>query len=139
MLDAMRRYVLNDGLDLPPELKLFVWPYRGLRQTVLRGVGVSFGFMKVSPPLTVCGDFLKYFPAAFWLTFEMPDSLSSQIADRELDPRGCGLDESRSFSVPTRLRDTFRADWPERPEGFEALFLNDQACVYAEPSVAQGT
>ena len=132
MLDAMREYFLDERAELPEELTLYFWPYRGLRQTVLRGVGVMFGFTQVPDPPTVVGDFLKYFPAAFWITSRPPASIAQQIADREIDPRGCSLDDRRPLSVPTQVKDTFRPDWPERPTGYEALFLNDQACVYAE-------
>ena len=134
MLDAMRDYFLDETREMPTDLQLFFWPYRGLRQTVLRGVGVMFGFTKVSPPPTVLGDFLKYFPAAFWLTSNAPDVITAQIADREIDPRNCAMNEERVLSIPTKDRDTFSADWPEHPVGSEALLLNEESCVYAEPA-----
>jgi hypothetical protein len=43
------------------------------------------------------------------------------------------LDDEVDIAVPTQPADTLAPDWPEHPKGFEALLLNDKACVYAEP------
>lgn len=134
LLDAMRQYFLIETQQLPDDLRLFFWPYRGLRQTVLRGVGVMFGFTQVSPPPTIVGDFLKYFPVAFWLTSDPPKAIAEQIQDREINPRGLRLDDEVDIAIPTRPADTFAPDWPEHPKGFEAILLNDKACVYAQPA-----
>jgi hypothetical protein len=134
MIDAMRGYFLDETKELPDNLRLFFRPYRGLRQTVLRGVGVMFGFTQVSPPPIVVGDFLKYFPIAFCLASDPPEQIATQLQGREIDPRGLALDDEVGLPVPTGTADTFAPDWPEHPTGFEALLLNDKACVYAEPS-----
>ena len=91
-----------------------------------------FGFTQAPNAPTVVGDFLKYFPAAFWLTSKPPASIAQQIANREIDARGHSLDDWCPLSIPTQVKDTFRPDWPEHPTGYEALLLNNQACVYAE-------
>ncbi len=132
-IDAMRSYFTDDRLQMPDSLRLFFWPYRGRRVTILRGVAVMFGFTQVPNPPTVVGDFLKYFPAAFWLTSNAPESVTEQIKDREICTDKLDLDDEIELAVPTQKRNTFRADWPESPQGYETILLDHKSCVYAEP------
>jgi hypothetical protein len=134
MLTAMRRYFLDATEEMPSDLRLFLWPYRGERQTILRGAGIMFNLVGESPPPFVVGDFLKYSPVAFWLTTGIPGRVAVQIADREIDPTGLALDDEVDFFVPTKARDTFRPDWPEAPDDDGALLLDGTACICAEPA-----
>ena len=135
LLEEMRDFFLDETAELPKSLRLYWWPYRGhQRVTILRGVSVLFGFTQVSPPPTVIGDFLKFFPLSFWLTSKMPQSIASQIADLEIDPRGLSMDDEEELSVATMASDTFASDWPEHPTGYQVLLMNGDACVVAEPA-----
>ena len=126
MRDDMRMFFLDESADLPPTLHLFFWPYIAVRQAIFSGVGLLLGNN------TVVGDFLKYFPLAFWLACEPPQAVIDRWRDRELPVRGCSINASRSVLIPTRRCDTFRSNWPEVPGDSEMLLINDGLCFVAE-------
>jgi hypothetical protein len=126
MLDCMREFFLDEAKDLSPDFRIYFWPYPATRQSILRGVGVlSGGF-------TIVGDFLKYFPVAFWLTYQAPNTVAQKLADREIPLHGCSISDFRVIRIPTRHEDTFRPDWPEQPSSEEILVVNDGVCYVAD-------
>ncbi|MCA8948438.1 MAG: hypothetical protein KDE27_02990 [Planctomycetes bacterium] len=132
MQQSMRDYVLDSTLDLPPNLRVFVWPYWGKRQVVLRGVGVLFDLGVVSPLRMLVGDFLKYLPLAFMVTYDPPQPVPQKFARFELEARGHQVGQVVKHSVPTRMSDSLRPSWPESPNVSDALMLNDDVCITAD-------
>lgn len=126
MLDTMREFFLDEAKDLTPEFRLYFWPYPAIRQTILRGVGV------VSGGFTIVGDFLKYFPVAFWLTYQAPDTVTQRLVGREVPVHGSSIGDIRVIRIPTREKATFRPDWPERPNEEEILVVSDGVCLVAD-------
>jgi hypothetical protein len=126
MRDLMRSYFLDSSSDFPKQLNLYFWPYRAKRQAILKGVGLMSG------EHIVVGDFLKYFPIAFWLTHEAPFQIQSRMRDREIPVRGAELDDYRVIDVPTSTQNTFRENWPEVPEDNEMIILNNDLAFIAE-------
>ena len=126
MLNEMREFFLDEAKDLSAKLRLYFWPYPATRQTILRGIGI------LSEGYTIVGDFLKYFPVAFWLTYEVPNMVVQRLVDREVPVHGCSLRDVRIVGISTRQKDTFRPAWPERPDDKEILVVNDGACFVAE-------
>lgn len=127
MVDAMRQYFLDEMLDLPNDLRLYFWPYPANRQVILRGIGL------VSGKHIVIGDFLKYFPFAFWLAYQPPKNIVDVMKDREILIRGYSIDMESTVSIATCKQDTFRVNWPETPDDTEIILLNDGMCFIAEP------
>ena len=126
MRNLMRQYFLDTSADFPTDLNLYFWPYRSSRQVILRGVGVLSG------EHIVVGDFLKYLPVAFWLTYQAPHGVRAIMQDREISIRGIGIDDWSTVAVGTNKQDTFRADWPEAPDNNEVVVINDNLCFIAE-------
>jgi hypothetical protein len=126
MIDDMRAYFLDEGADFPCDLHLYFWPYASARQAIFRGMGI------LSAGQVVVGDFLKYFPVAFWLAHRLPTLVIDRMRDREIPVRRYGIDECFLLRVPTSPTNTFRHDWPERPDDQEILVLNDSVCLLAE-------
>lgn len=126
MLDSMKEFFLDEAMNLSPEFRLYFWPYPATRQTILRGVGVFSGGH------TIVGDFLKYFPVAFWLTYRIPETVAQVLASREVPIHGCSFSDTRLIEVPTKQEDTFRSDWPEQPSDEEILIVNDGVCFVAD-------
>jgi hypothetical protein len=126
MRNSMRKYFLDSSSDFPEELNLYFWPYRAKRHAILKGVGLMSG------EHIVVGDFLKYFPVAFWLTHEAPFQIQNCMRDREIPVRGAAIDDYRIIDVPTSTQKTFRENWPEVPDDNEAIIVNNDLAFIAE-------
>lgn len=128
MLDAMRSYFLDEQVDMPGCLRLYFWPYAARRQAILRAVGV------LSAGEIVIGDFLKYFPCAFWLTHEAPPVVTRALVEREVQVRSARFDDVKRIRVPTIATNTLRPDWPERPDDQEILVIHEGICFVTDPA-----
>ncbi|HEY9695649.1 MAG TPA: hypothetical protein V6D10_00020 [Trichocoleus sp.] len=123
--DLMRQYFLDALMDLPSEFNVYCWPYSAKHQVILKGIGILSGNQ------IVIGDFLKYFPVAFWLTYQAPDEVREVMQDREISVRGNGVDEWSTVLIGTNKQDTFRPNWPESPDDNEIVVINDDVCFVA--------
>lgn len=128
MRELMRQYFLDISADFPTELNLYFWTYPAKRQVILKGVGVGL----FSTNQVIVGDFLKYFPIAFWLTHKAPQRVKESMQDREMPIRGSGVDDYRTVAIRTDKQDTFRSNWPEVPDDYEMLLVNDDLCFIAD-------
>jgi hypothetical protein len=126
MPDLMRQYFLDETTDFPANLNLYFWIYPVKRQVILRGVGILSGNQ------IVVGDFIKYFPFSFWLTHQAPVQFIELMNDREVQIRGCALDDWRTLSIGTDKQDTFRPNWPEVVDSKEMMLINDGLCFLAD-------
>lgn len=93
--DLMRRYFLDLSVDLPSEFNIYCWPYRSRYQVILKGVGI------ISGNQVIRGDFLKYFPVAFWLTYQAPEGIREVMHDREIPVRGHGFNDWSIIVIDT--------------------------------------
>lgn len=125
MRDLMRHYFLDTSVDLPSEFNVYCWPYRARHQVIFKGVGILSGDQ------IVIGDFLKYFPVAFWLTYQAPDRIREVMRDREISVHGNGFDDWSAAVIGTKEKDTFRPNWPESPDDNEVMVINDDVCFVA--------
>lgn len=125
MRDLMRHYFLDTSVDFPSEFNVYCWLYLARHQVIFKGVGILSGDQ------IVIGDFLKYFPVAFWLTYQAPDRIREVMRDREISVRGNGFDDWSSVVIGTKEKDTFRPNWPESPDDNEVVVINDDFCFVA--------
>jgi len=131
MHEAMRRYFLDESLDLPEAFRLYFWPCASKWQAILRGAYIS-RFTGSQPRVNVIGDFLKYFPVAFWLTYEAP---SLAVVGRRVDEipvHGHAIGDTVKLTLSTDITRAQRSDWPERVEDDEFLALDGSACYMAQ-------
>ena len=126
--DLMRRYVMDPILDLPQEFNVFFWPFCADYQVMLSGTAM------LKNNQIIKGDFLKYFPLAFWITYEAPISILSNMRDYELLVRASSFNEEREIFVKTGFQGSIRPDWPEFPGDDEILGINDRNSVAATPA-----
>ncbi|MHC5830345.1 MAG: hypothetical protein ACYT04_84010, partial [Nostoc sp.] len=111
MIDAMRHYFLDETLNFPNDLKLYFWPYTAKYQAVFRGIGIAI----TSNGHSIIGDFLKFLPLAFWLTYKAPAEIIGRIQDREIYFSKCDINTWSTVSLDTRKQYTIRSNWPEIP------------------------
>lgn len=126
--DLMRLYFLDTSVDLPSDFNVYCWPYRAQYQVILKGVGI------ISGNQIVRGDFLKYFPVAFWLTYQASDRITEVMRDREISVRGNEFNDWSAVVIGTKEHDTFRPNWPESPDDNEVMVINDDVCFVANPT-----
>lgn len=129
MPDLMRDYFLNPSADLPKEFNLYVWPYRSQQQVILRCAGLV---EVVNGTYSILGDFLKYFPVAFWLTYKAPIVFQEGMRDREIIVRGHEIDDFNTIVLGTDEQDTFRPDWPEKADKNEILIVDRMRCFLSD-------
>lgn len=80
----------------------------------------------------VLGDFLKYYPLAFWLTFDSPSTILVGRNIRELPVRGRGLDELAHVVINTQSFDVPHPGWPELVADDELLAFSGYMCYVSE-------
>ncbi len=123
--DLMRSYVMDSMLDLPQEFNIFFWPFRADYQVILSGTALLKGNQVIK------GDFLKYFPLSFWITYEASSSFLDSMRPYELLVRTTGFHEERETLVWTGFQNSIRTDWPESPGDDEILGINDDNSAVA--------
>ncbi|WDD30143.1 hypothetical protein PQG02_00380 (plasmid) [Nostoc sp. UHCC 0926] len=129
MVDAMRHYFLDETLNLPNDLKLYFWPYTERYQAVFRGIAIAI----TSNGHCIAGDFLKFLPVAFWLTYKAPTEFMDKIKHLEISFSQCNIDTCNTVSLYTKKQDIFRSNWPEVPDDDQILVLNDGMCLITDP------
>ncbi|GAB1541149.1 hypothetical protein NUACC21_38190 [Scytonema sp. NUACC21] len=136
MVDLMRKYFLDVTLDFPSDFNLYFWPYYiPERQVILRALSIS-SIEQSGTVITLNGDFLKFYPFAFWLTYKAPkEKILNLIGDKffsEILIRGHNLDAWTNVSINLIQGNTIREDWPEAPNDTEILLIKDSMCFIAE-------
>lgn len=125
-VNRLRQYFLDPTADLPPDMQIDFWPYPAKRQAVFRGMGMLWNRK------TMLADFLKFFPAAFWVGTGTPPEMTAQRFVQRLPVHGSSRDQVLSIGIPTRRDAVLRPDWPEQPGDDVILACNSDACVVAE-------
>jgi hypothetical protein len=114
MLAAMRAYFLTAGASAHQDLELFFWPFPSTGHQLARAVGIS---RVLGEPLgPIVGDFLKFFPLAWWLVFRRPSDIQITLSRMPLFPA--------EGEVAVLLRPVPPPTWPEEPMHDEVLVLN---------------
>jgi hypothetical protein len=125
--DLMRTYFLDESVDLPDAFNLYLWPFIANYQVILNKIAVLVDGQVVR------GDFLKYFPAAFWLTYEAPDSIKNSMSDHEVSVRGRALDEEGVICIDMG-ENGISSTWPEFPGDNEIVCIGERNCIVAVPA-----
>jgi hypothetical protein len=123
----MRAYFLDDTIDLPEAFNLYLWPFKANYQVILNKIAIQINGEIVK------GDFLKYFPVAFWLTYQAPDSIKRSMSGYELPVRGRGIDDESTIML-TVADDGIRSTWPEFPGDNEIVCIDVCNCIVAVPA-----
>ncbi len=126
--DLMRRYVKDPLLDLPQEFNVFFWPFCADYQVILSGTAI------LKNNQIIRGDFLKYFPLAFWITYEAPIAVLNNMCDYELLVRGSSFNDEIEVLIRTGFQGTIKPNWPEFPGDEEILAINDRNFAVASPA-----
>jgi hypothetical protein len=123
---AMRRYFLGEADEPPGGLELYFWPYPLRTQVTILGTGVvRLAGQGVGP---IVGDFLKFFPLAWWLTWKRPEGPRVDLCSMPL------LGDSQTKrDVLVRLRPSPDPTWPERPLDDTVLLFSQERTSVTTP------
>ncbi|MDA0107801.1 hypothetical protein OH456_06580 [Vibrio sp. La 4.2.2] len=93
MYQVMENYFFDETSALPEELEIFYWfyPFNDIR--VARAFGSKFGAAK-----PIVGDLLKFFPFAFWVTWNQPKDINFNHG-KLLPIRDLSIDESSQLTI----------------------------------------
>lgn len=125
-LDAIRDFFLNPCAPIPKELEVYYWLYPSDIQVIILGSGVMD--INNNKRKAIVGDFIKFYPIAFWVTWDQPSvdlKLSSLCKNKDLQ-----IDELVNITISTH--NIPRIDWPEHPGDDEIVLLNDEVAYYAK-------
>lgn len=124
MPDAMRQYFLDETQPMPERLELHCWPYPSEMQVIIRAAGYG------RPGHVITGDFMKFFPLAYWVAWDRPPSVTIPLPRISLS-RECGLDDEASVTI--QLDGVPPIDWPEHPSSHDLLLVNDEMTILSQP------
>lgn len=130
--ESLRDFMLDSSLPLPAPLRVFYWAYPFRSHVMVRdaayidlGVGKPFGIW-----------FLKFFPIAFCVTWDGPESLPFGV--HSLDPWRSAAYEDEA-ELPICIHPLVPEYWPEAPTDYSVLAFGQEAInVRANPAL-QGT
>lgn len=123
MSNALREYVLDSTLPMPPSLEIFYWVYPYRKQVVIKGMGkAQFG----AGNEVVVGHVFKFLPLGFWLVWDRPKYVEINLSSLVVN-KGMGLDERAQVEID--LYNTIPSDFPEASKGKDVTLLNTYSFI----------
>lgn len=122
-MDALRQYFLNPLAPIPKELAIYYWVYPSDIQVIILGSGL----MRINSKEVIVGEFLKFYPIAFWVIWDQPQiniNLHSLSKNRALS-----IDDLSPVIIS--IENIPRVDWPEQPGNDKMVLLNDEVAYIA--------
>ena len=127
MPDDMRAYFLDPEAAAPSTLELYVWPYAGETHLIARALSIT----RYGASDSAFGSILKFNPLAFWLVYERSET--TQINVPMIPIHDCaGLDSDAVVTLP--VRNCPRPDWPEKPDEWGIVLLNNESTIRIKPA-----
>lgn len=123
IFSKMRAFFLEPSDPPPDGLYVYVWPYPGTTQVLIRGFCIS----TLGPPrypAPIAGNLLKFYPLGFIVSSTPAELPKSRLGRLDLNTG----DDQTELAIP--LTGAPRSRWPEHPQDNEALLVaNDVAYV----------
>ena len=130
--DALRNYFLDQASSLLNKLEVYYWVYPSNQQIVINllaiGSAMGEGFISGS-----C--LLKFFPLAFWIVWDKPDSFPISLTKMSKD-KFKGLDETCEMVLDLRNIPPF--GYPEVPSEGKYIMCCDESTFLAQPKKPKG-
>jgi hypothetical protein len=130
--DALRNYFLDKSSTISDKFEVYYWVYPSNKQIVINslvvGSAMGEGFISGS-----C--LLKFFPLAFWIVWDKPDSFSINLTKISKD-KFKGLDET--CEIVLDLRNIPSLNYPEVPGKGRYNMFSDDSTFVAQPKKPKG-
>jgi hypothetical protein len=127
--DSLREYFLDEELPLPPNVKVYYWPYPGTEQSVITGLITG---QTGSNSGVVMGSLLKFFPVSYFVTFDAYGDIALPVPEVHGD--GC-VDLDCQINLRIDFRNTPAATWPEAPGGSGFAMMPTDAAKVARSRI----
>jgi hypothetical protein len=130
--DALRNYFLDQSSNLPDKIEVYYWVYPSNKQIVINSLGIG---STVGEGAIGGSCLLKFFPLAFWIVWDKPDSFPINFikVSRE-DLRS--LDEP--CEIILNLRKIPPLNYPEVPPENWFISGRDDSTIIADPKKSKG-
>ncbi len=130
--DALRNYFLDQSSTISDKVEVYYWVYPSNKQIVINplGIGSAMGEGFIS-----CSCLLKFFPLAFWLVWNKPDSFPINLTKISKD-NFRGLDET--CEIVLDLRNIPPLNYPEVPGEGRYIMCRDDSTFLAQPKKPKG-
>ncbi|MBC7825342.1 MAG: hypothetical protein H7126_16035 [Candidatus Parcubacteria bacterium] len=129
--DALRNYFLNRSSNVPEKFEVYYWVYPSNKQIVAS----SFSIGSAMGEGFIFSYLLKFFPLAFWIVEDKPDSFSIDLTKISKD-KFKGLDET--CEIVLDLRNIPSLDYPEVPGEGRYFMGCDDSTFLAQPKKPKG-
>ncbi len=120
--EPIASYFQNPSKPLPPEIKIYYWPFPYKNHIMARDCALTD--LKVKEPVVVW--FLKFFPIAFLITFEEPPGYEFKVAELS---QWRNEDIDYETETPVYLNDLPHQYWPEAPSNTSIVVYGQEAIV----------
>jgi len=130
--EALRNYFLTQSSQLSEEIEIYYWIYPSNKQIVINslGIGSSMGEGFISGSCL-----LKFFPLAFWIVWNKPDSFPINLTKIQKD-KFKDLDDTCEIVID--LRNQPPLGYPEVPNDSRYIMLNEGSSFLAQPKKPRG-
>lgn len=115
--EKLKNYFLDINSNIPREISIYYWLYPNRKQVILK----SFGFCELGNKGTVVGHLYKFYPLAFWITYEKPDAIKLNINKLPVEKCYTINDSAETFLSYTNIPEI---NWPENPTVNNMVLLN---------------
>lgn len=130
--DALRNYFLDQSSNISDKLEVYYWVYPSNKQIVINSLGIGSGMGEGN----ISGScLLKFFPLAFWIVWDKPDSFPIDVTRIPKD-KFKGLDETCEIVID--LRNIPSLNYPEVPSEGRYIMCRDDSTFLAQPKKSKG-
>jgi len=130
--DALRNYFLDQSSNISDRFEVYYWVYPSNKQIVINllSIGSAMGEGSISSSCL-----LKFFPLAFWMVWDKPDSFSIDLMKISQD-KFKGLDETCEIVLDLRNRPSF--NYPEIPGEGRYIMCRNDSTFLVQPKKPKG-
>ncbi|SJM89009.1 conserved hypothetical protein [Crenothrix polyspora] len=121
--EPLKAYFLDPSQHLPDSLNIYCWPFPYKHHVMARDC--AMGIFTDGPLEVFSIWFLKFFPVAFMVTFDKPETIKYDYMTCLSDYRRLGIDDE--IEVTMNLDKIIHPWWPEIPDDNFVLLYGEQA------------
>ncbi len=129
--DALRNYFLDQSTTISDKFEVYYWVYPSNKQIVINPFSIGSAMGEDS----IYGCLLKFFPLAFWIVCDKPDSFPIHLTKMSKD-KFKGLDETCEIVID--LRNIPSVCYPELSNENQYLMHCEESTFIAQPKKPKG-
>jgi hypothetical protein len=120
--ESFRNYLINPSQNLPDSLNIYCWPFPYQKHVMARDCVMGYLTDKPMEPISIW--FLKFFPVAFMVTINEPESCKFKL-ERLSNYRDLKIDDE--IEITMDLKTIIHPYWPDVPNNNFMLMYGKEA------------